>query len=91
MYKIAEYHFFDGSVFVVARKDFRSYKKLVSDANDPTNKSPAYRAIKEGKLSHVTLVKEEPNKETAYVYANIIVDYLRSKGRTVLNVRPHRI
>lgn len=91
MYKIAEYHFFDGSVFVAARKDNRSYKQLVTDSNDPTNKSPVYRAIKEGKLSHVTIVKEGLDKPYAYLYANCITDYLRSKGRKVLNVREHRI
>lgn len=91
MYTVAEYHYNDGSIFIVARKDNRSYNRLVSDSHDPTNKSPAYAAIKQGKLSHVTIVEEGLDKENAFAYANAIVRYLRSKNRTVLNVREHKI
>lgn len=91
MYRVAEYHYNDGSIFITARKDNRSYKRLVADAHDPTNTSPAYQAIKEGKLSHVTIVEDKLDKSDAFMYANYLTRYYKSKGRRVLNVKVHKI
>lgn len=89
MYKVAEYHYIDGSIFITARKDNRSYKKLVADSNDPTNNSPAYRAIKNGMLSHVEIIEDNLSKNDSNRFANYLVRFYRSKGRNVLNIKNH--
>ena len=91
MYRVAEYHYSDGSVFITARQDNRSYKRLVADAHDPTNKSPAYRAIKNGLLTHVEVIEENLSKDDSYSFANYLVRFYRSKGRTVLNMKEHKV
>ena len=86
-YFIDEYHFLDGSIYIAPRSKDRTDQQIMQDGQRIENTSPVYVALRAGLFAFQRRIKSGIDKTTAENGAKILMDFYRSLGRDVLNVK----
>ena len=82
------YEMVDGSLYVSPRTHERTEEQILRDAHNSDSTSPVYQALRTpGMFSGKRVIFRDLSKSQAESRAKILIEFYRSFGRRVLNVK----